>query len=1585
MNKVSFYSGHEATANTLRGQVYGFVKAALQESFELSDLWGGEEPAAGATTISVLPHIKADILLSFDLADRGLFEELDEHGERAIAGFDHYFVPGMWHKRRILAQPGLGIAAHNISVVGSPRVDHLRELRRNESVNADGRRVLYVPVHEGFRDAEGLRMSSASEMIQVLAELQQHCHLNVQVDEANDYNKKPVTDALLEADVVITDYSSVMYEAWALGKPVIFPRWSLGDRIVEEFPTSAEAEIYRHRIGFHADSPEALTHLVLNGDPDDSGMGVAAFMRDFLGNFEERNVKNRISDTLQRLGDPLTALRERESFLRAQEAEQAGRWDDAVAHISELAVHDPEAAAVVGARLARAQIAAALASHEWAKAERAITDLMRSEFDPHLYDNLADVYHQMGRWRQEAECLERAQEMIRPTAARSAKLGDALSKLGQNERAAIAFQSAIDLAPAVADSDLWYRLGLALEQPDRNGRRDPARAGAAYEMACSLDREFNAARFGLGALHEARENWAEARASYRALVLMSPLDAEAYQRLGQASDRCYDWTGAEENYAKAISLNLENGSWHYRLGFVQERQGKLSEAAQTYLSSTDIAGPHKHECYYRAGYVLCQLSRFEEACEAFALVPVESAKGLSDECRSKFDAVRRGLLDACDIESIREPSVLMQLGAAFEKLGDYDSAVLAVERATLFTSEPNQVYVARQSALSAAANESEVLKNRLSLDCTKVGDWARYSKLLERDGDLPGAIEAIKQVIARSDNHVPADYHRLGALLQAMGRYEEACAAYRDQKILNRPHGAYDKRFDENHDLQVTATFRELYDTLPLVKNTVVYESYSGVSLSCSPYALFKEIISDKTRADWIHVWVIKDESVIPEDLRSYPNVVFCTRDSYRYMRYLATAEFLVNNATFPSYFASRDGQKYLNTWHGTPLKYMGADIKDQPLARANTVRNFLQCSHIIHPNAHTQEVMTSRNLVGRSLVAKQMVSGYPRIDAMLNSSATEKAALRESIGAADDEVVILYAPSYRGLWSDPDLEIEQLVATLNHLKELDAKILFRGHYFAEQAISKMNLPVTVVSSVIDTCALLSIVDGLITDYSSIFFDYLPSRRPVFHLVEDWDQYIGTRGAYLGKDELPGIVCNTVDELVGEVDRFIHDKDEFCPSERYEMAVHEFCPMEDGKSARRVIDFWLNGKTDGIVETPDTGKLSIAMYVGGLEKNGITSSVMSLIKGLSQAGHYLTAITKVGFVNRDESKVGRMKAIGQHAEMILRTGRNATTTEEQWLTDQFNRNHRLETREQYEVMFRGLDFECRRSFGRQQYDLVVDFDGYSPFSTNLMSRMPAKKRAIMLHNAMYAEMIERFPQLQRAFASYSAFDRLVSVSETVGEVNRKTLCDRYVGDVSKFVVANNTIDPGTIIELATRAEHKDPDFAHYVSDRRFKIINLARLSPEKNQKDLILAVAMLRDRGHDVSAYVLGQGPTRRELDRLITDLGLADNCKVFSVKENPFPFLKEADVHVLSSLYEGQGIVLLEAMTLGVPCVAYDVPGPQSVLSGGYGILAKTTPAALADGIERVILGKFEPKKFQPEKYTKEALAAFLSAVDVE
>ncbi|MCW2783342.1 MAG: teichoic acid synthase, partial [Marmoricola sp.] len=314
----------------------------------------------------------------------------------------------------------------------------------------------------------------------------------------------------------------------------------------------------------------------------------------------------------------------------------------------------------------------------------------------------------------------------------------------------------------------------------------------------------------------------------------------------------------------------------------------------------------------------------------------------------------------------------------------------------------------------------------------------------------------------------------------------------------------------------------------PVRPSTVLYESFAGNGMLCNPEAIFRELLGSPEFADFSHVWSLSDFAAYRSTIREFagnPRVKFVRTRSVAYHRAMATSQYLVNNATFPPEFGKREGQVYLNTWHGTPLKQMGYDIGEQASRVANVIRNFLQADYLLAANRFMADQMYESAYLLREIYTGRIVEeGYPRIDRQFldDAGAAAARARLESTGVEiGDRKIILYAPTWKGTnFNRPEDDATELIERVTELTSLiDSEkyvVLLKTH----QAVHRFaaHLPAVrsyLVPNEIPTNLVLGATDILVTDYSSIFFDFLATDRPIAFLTPDIADYSGYRGLYL--------------------------------------------------------------------------------------------------------------------------------------------------------------------------------------------------------------------------------------------------------------------------------------------------------------------------------------------------------------------------------------------------------------------------------------------------------------------------------------
>ncbi|GHE42814.1 hypothetical protein GCM10017673_51320 [Streptosporangium violaceochromogenes] len=435
----------------------------------------------------------------------------------------------------------------------------------------------------------------------------------------------------------------------------------------------------------------------------------------------------------------------------------------------------------------------------------------------------------------------------------------------------------------------------------------------------------------------------------------------------------------------------------------------------------------------------------------------------------------------------------------------------------------------------------------------------RWEIMIEAGGHLL-PVRAVKNLLSRLPGPRVAGVHTFRVRAHRAGG-----VAVDVQPALGADGGRYAQRRLAERDYPA---FRHR----PL-RDLVVFESWRGRQYSDSPRAVYEEL---RRRGDDREcVWVSADGQVRPPgDAR------IVLRGSRAHYEALAHAGHVVSNDNAPEWFVKREGQVYVQTWHGTPLKRIAHDI---PAIRFNNGADYLRrfsrevakWDLLLSPNSFSTPILSRAFRYDGAVLQ----CGYPRNDRLHRPQGREDAArVRRALGVPADRRIVLYAPTWRddrgmpGGRYQPDLRLD--FGRARRALGDDCVFLFRGHLHTARAprpdgADRTFLDVTAYPDVTD---LLLVADVLVTDYSSIMFDYAGTGRPILLFTYDLEHYRERlRGFYLDLAEhAPGPLLGTSDEVIDA----LADLEGVAAAHA---AAHRafkdrFCHLDDGNAAARVVD-----------------------------------------------------------------------------------------------------------------------------------------------------------------------------------------------------------------------------------------------------------------------------------------------------------------------------------------------------------------------------------------------------------------------------
>ncbi|WP_300081530.1 CDP-glycerol glycerophosphotransferase family protein [Erysipelatoclostridium sp. An173] len=373
--------------------------------------------------------------------------------------------------------------------------------------------------------------------------------------------------------------------------------------------------------------------------------------------------------------------------------------------------------------------------------------------------------------------------------------------------------------------------------------------------------------------------------------------------------------------------------------------------------------------------------------------------------------------------------------------------------------------------------------------------------------------------------------------------------------------------------------YRLGYRFIPCDKNTILFISFHGRGYSDNPMALHQYMTAHQEYQKYRCIFAIKHHR---KKNIQIPNAKIIEYFSIPYFFYLARSKYWISNCKLPKYVLKKKNQIYLQTWHGTPLKKLAHDIEvpegttfyrsemSVEEMRSTYDNDVSKYNYMISPSSFTTEVFQSAFAINKERLIE---TGYPRNDILSNYTEDDVIKIKAKLNLPKDKKIILYAPT----WRDNSYNLKGYTFKL----EVDFKkwqqvlqdeyiVLFKPHYlivndFDLEAVKDF---VYFIDPQSDISSLYLIADVLITDYSSVFFDYAILKRPIYFYMYDLDSYRDElRGFYLDiYNDLPGEVIENEDDLLYKVANHCYDYS------KLEVFNQRFNNHEDGNASKRVVE-----------------------------------------------------------------------------------------------------------------------------------------------------------------------------------------------------------------------------------------------------------------------------------------------------------------------------------------------------------------------------------------------------------------------------
>lgn len=383
-------------------------------------------------------------------------------------------------------------------------------------------------------------------------------------------------------------------------------------------------------------------------------------------------------------------------------------------------------------------------------------------------------------------------------------------------------------------------------------------------------------------------------------------------------------------------------------------------------------------------------------------------------------------------------------------------------------------------------------------------------------------------------------------------------------------------------------------------KDIIIFESFFGRQFSDNPKALYEYIKSNYPQ--YKLYWNIRDDMIPYFKEHKIPYTV---RYGYKGITKQAQAKYYITNTRRPFRWNKPKGTTLLETWHGTPLKTIGTDVQlvtmpvnDSGKYHEGVVRDSKRWDYLIAPNKYSADIMSR---AFRKDNNQMMLTGYPRNDILINYTDDDIKRIKDELNLDPTKKLVLYAPTWR---DDEFVKAHEFTAQLRlDLAELEDRFgdnvifLIRTHYMIANSLDLTKFTNAVnVSDYQDISELYLISDVLVTDYSSVMFDYSILRRPIIFYTYDLEQYASTiRGFYFDFTQAaPGKLVKTTTAVADELEDIFTNG--WTPDQQYLDFTQRFDEWMDGHASERVVK-----------ELFDDDNMKVVPVKGDLSSIGIAS------------------------------------------------------------------------------------------------------------------------------------------------------------------------------------------------------------------------------------------------------------------------------------------------------------------------------------------------------------------------------------------
>lgn len=535
----------------------------------------------------------------------------------------------------------------------------------------------------------------------------------------------------------------------------------------------------------------------------------------------------------------------------------------------------------------------------------------------------------------------------------------------------------------------------------------------------------------------------------------------------------------------------------------------------------------------------------------------------------------------------------------------------------------------------------------------------------------------------------------------------------------------YMKKYIKSKNFRNLCYYVKQHDKKTLLQNYIFYESFHGSLFGGNPYALFLYLYKNKDFQNFKHVIAIEDiKNPIIKPYLKDPKVIIVKSSSKKYIKYLESCKYIINNVSFKPAYVKKEGQIYIYTWHSTLLKSLGSH--GNHVWESRTInRNMLNSDYFISPNKYTEKLLLEAYYLDDVYNKPICDLGYPRNDFIFNS---DKQKLRTKLGVKGNEKIILYAPTWRGEIIAPKNMVDKFIEYYEEIKkniDINYKVFLKLHNMVYKYIEEKHKKYLAPFD-IDTNQLLAVSDILISDYSGIMFDYLNTNNPIILFTFDREEYEKEQGKfYIKLEDIPSTICNTVEEVVNAINNI--DVIQLKLKKKYNEFKNKIAYSENGNSCKNVCDvIFKHKKSNNVYQQKLSKREKILIAPGYLIDEKKLQKFIQEINELNTKKYQITILFHYQYKN-----IENHLKIKKGIKLIYICGENGYTRKEYVILKRLDKKMFDKSRK---LVLNASQRSMKRTINDLNFDYIIDYGMNAMNSFVLANGVQAKAKIICLRN-----------------------------------------------------------------------------------------------------------------------------------------------------------------------------------------------------------------------------------------------------------